>query len=214
MQESNFLSRVFLWMFVGLLVTFATGAVVSGNVNMLEGIFSTGGYIFLVVVELVLVIVLSARVHKMSPTGAKLAFILYSFVSGLTFSSIFVAFKVSSIIFVFLITALIMLIFAVLGARTSIDLSKIGTILIMTLIGIVLATVINMFVGSETFNLAICVVSIIVFMVFIAFDVQKIKRLYQMYPNNENLAILGALELYLDFINIFIDLLRIFGDNK
>lgn len=214
MQESNFLSRVFLWMFVGLLVTFATGAVVSGNVNMLEGIFSTGGYIFLVVVELVLVIVLSARVHKMSPTGAKLAFILYSFVSGLTFSSIFVTFKVSSIIFVFLITALIMLIFAVLGARTSIDLSKIGTILIMTLIGIVLATVINMFVGSETFNLAICVVSIIVFMVFIAFDVQKIKRLYQMYPNNENLAILGALELYLDFINIFIDLLRIFGDNK
>lgn len=214
MSESNFLSKVFLWMFIGLMVTFGTGVLVSGNVQALEFVFSTGGYWFLIIAEFITVIVLTARIHKMSPTGAKIGFILYSFLTGLTFSSIFIAFKVSSIIMVFLITAIIMLIFAILGARTSLDLSKFGTYLIMILFGIILASIINIFVGSETFDLVLCVISLIVFICFIAYDVQKIKKMYESYPDNENLAILGALELYLDFINIFLDLLRLFGENN
>lgn len=214
MSESNFLSKVFLWMFVGLMVTFGTGVLVSGNAKALEFVFSTGGYWFLIIAEFITVIVLTARIHKMSPIGAKIGFILYSFLTGLTFSSIFIVFKVSSIIMVFLITAIIMLIFAILGARTSLDLSKFGTYLIMILFGIILASIINIFVGSETFNLVLCVISLIIFICFIAYDVQKIKKMYESYPDNENLAILGALELYLDFINIFLDLLRLFGENN
>lgn len=214
MTKSNFLSKVFLWMFIGLFVTFGTGVVVAGNTDALEFIFSSGGYWILIIAEFITVLVLSARLGKMSPTGAKIGFIFYSFLSGLTFSSIFIAFKLSSIIVMFLITSLIMLIFSVLGARTNIDLSKFGTYLIMILIGIIIASIINIFVDSAAFNLGICIVSIIVFMLFIAYDVQKVLRFYAADPSNENLAIMGALELYLDFINIFIDLLRIFGDNN
>lgn len=214
MSESNFLSKVFLWMFIGLLVTFGTGVLVSGNVQALEFIFSGGGYWFLVVAELVTVIVLSARLSKMSPTGAKIGFVFYSFLSGLTFSSIFIVYKVSSIIAIFLITSLIMLIFSVLGAKTKIDLSKFGSYLLMILVGIIIASIINIFVGSESFSLGICIVSLIVFILFISYDVQKVLRMYEMDPTNENLAIIGALELYLDFINIFLDLLRLFGDNN
>ncbi len=214
MTESNFLSKVFLWMCIGLMVTFATGVVVSGNAQALEFVFSTGGYIFLVIAEFVTVIVLSARLHKMSPMGAKIGFILYAFLTGLTFSSVFIVFKVSSIILVFLITSIIMLIFSIIGARTNIDLSKFGTYLLMILIGVLIASILSIFIKSEAFNLAICIVSIIVFIGFIAYDVQKIKRIYQSNPDSENLAIYGALELYLDFINIFLDLLRLFGENS
>lgn len=214
MTESNFLSKVFLWMFIGLMVTFGTGVLVTGNVQALEFIFSTGGYWFLVIAEFITVIVLSARIHKMSPMSAKVCFILYSFLSGLTFSSIFITFKVSSIITVFLITAVIMLIFGLIGARTSIDLSKFGTYLIMILFGIIIASIINIFVGSVNFDIGLTIISLIVFILFIAYDVQKIKRLYLLNPDNENIAIIGALELYLDFINIFLDLLRLFGSNN
>jgi len=214
MTESNFLSKVFLWMFIGLMVTFGTGVLVTGNVQALEFIFSTGGYWFLVIAEFITVIVLSARIHKMSSMAAKVCFILYSFLSGLTFSSIFITFKVSSIITVFLITAVIMLIFGLIGARTSIDLSKFGTYLIMILFGIIIASIINIFVGSVNFDIGLTIISLIVFILFIAYDVQKIKRLYLLNPDNENIAIIGALELYLDFINIFLDLLRLFGSNN
>lgn len=214
MTESHFLSKVFLWMFIGLMVTFGTGVIVSSNVEALEFVFSTGGYLFLIVAEFITVMILSARLHKMSPIGAKIGFILYAFLSGLTFSSIFVAFKVSSIIAVFLITSLIMLVFSIIGAKTSIDLTKLGTYLMMILLGVFVASIISIFVQNEAFNVWICIISLIVFIGFIAYDVQKVKRLYENDPNNDNLAIYGALELYLDFINIFIDLIRLFGDNK
>lgn len=214
MSISNFLSKVFLWMFIGLMVTFATGVMVSNNVSALEFIFSDGGYWMLVVAEVVTVIVLSARLHKMTPTGAKFGFILYSFLTGLTFSSIFVIYHVTSIIAVFLITSLIMLIFSILGAKTTIDLSKFGTYLFMLLIGIIIASIVSIFVQNAAFNLALCLVGLVIFIGYIAYDIQKIKQLYEQNPSNENLAILGALELYLDFINIFIRLLSLFGNSS
>jgi FtsH-binding integral membrane protein len=214
MSESNFLSKVFLWMFIGLMVTFCTGVTVSNSVTALEFVFSTGGYWFLVIAEFVTVLVLSARINKMSPTGAKIGFVFYSFLTGLTFSSVFIVFKVSSIIAVFLITSLIMLIFAIIGAKTKIDLTKFGTYLLMILVGIVIASIIAMFVQSEAFNLVLCIISIIIFIIYIAYDVQHIIKLYTYDQYNENLAIYGALQLYLDFINIFLDLLRLFGDNN
>ena len=169
MVQNNY-SKVFMWMFIGLLVTFETGYFVSTNENMLLAVFS-GWYFFLVIAEFAVVIFLTARIHKMSET-----------------------------------TALI-------GAFTKIDLSKLSTILLMLLVGIILCTLVNMFIGSESFNFALCIIGLVVFMLYVAYDMQKIKQLAEIY-DGDKLAIIGALELYLDFINIFLRLLELFGRNR
>lgn len=211
-MKNNY-SKVFMWMFIGLLVTFATGYFVSTNENILESVFSSGLYFILIIAELAVVIFLTARLHKMSETTAKISFILYSFITGLTFSSVFVVYEVTSILYVFLVSALVFGIFAVLGATTKIDLSKLGTILLMLLLGIIICSIINMFIGSEGFDLVICIISLVVFMLYVAYDMQKIKQL-ENYYEGDKLAIIGALELYLDFINIFLRLLQLFGRSR
>jgi len=124
---NNIFKKVFLWMMIGLLVTFATGYTVATNPNMIEKIFSTSLYIILPIIEIILVIVLSARITKMNPTTARILFILYSFVTGLTFSSIFIIYEMTSIIFVFLITAIVFGILSLIGYTTKVDLTKLGT---------------------------------------------------------------------------------------
>ncbi len=215
MDLSKIFSKTFLWMFIGLAVTFVTGSMVASSPQILEEVLSTGWYWVIIILEFVTVIFLSARIHKMSSTTAKISFILYSILTGLTFSTIFVIFKITSIIMVFLITSLLMLIFALLGYFTKIDLTKFGTYLIMILLGVVIVSIINMFIGNQTLDLGLTIISLIIFIGFIAYDVQKIKRMYEsnVLPE-ENLAIIGALELYLDFINVFLDLLRLFGNNN
>jgi len=215
MESKAILPKVFSWMFIGLLVTFLTGYVVSLNPNMLVNVLSGGGLWIILIAELVLVIFLSARIHKMSPTTAKISFVLYAFVSGLTFSSIFVVYDLGSIMYVFLITAAIFGAFAFFGARTNMDLSGMGTYLMMALIGIIICVIINMFTASSTFDLVLSVITILVFIGFTAYDVQKVLRLSEESSMDEdNLAIYGALELYLDFINIFLELLKYFGNNN
>ncbi len=214
MNLNNVFKKVYTWMFIGLLLTFATGYFVSTNENMVYKIYSTSLYWILAVIEIILVIVLSARIGKMNITTSRIMFLTYSFVSGLTFSSIFIAYNMSSIIFVFLISALLFLIFAILGYVTKLDLTSVGTFLLMALIGIVICSIINIFVGNGTFEIVICSISILIFLGFTAYDVNKIKQLQDIYPDEDSLAIVGALELYLDFINIFLDLLRIVANNR
>lgn len=211
MENNKVFGKVFMWMFIGLLITFLTGYVVSSNDNMLYNIFSGGTYFILIIIELVLVVYLSARIHKMQVTTARIVFILYSFVSGLTFGSIFIVFKISSIMLIFLITAILFGIFALIGRFTKLDLTKAGTILLMMLLGIVICTFVNVFLKNDTLDLFVSYISIIVFLGFTAYDMQKIKMLSYEFDDEDKIAIIGALELYLDFINIFIDLLRIFG---
>lgn len=209
-MENKIYSKVYLWLFVGLLVTFLTGAYTATNKDAMAVIFTKGYYWIFVLIELGLAIFLSARIHKMQPTTAKISYLLYTFISGLTFSSLFVVYKLESIILVFAVSSLLFLIFALIGHFTKMDLSKIGTYLFMMLIGIILCTIINIFLKNSTFDIIISAISIIVFLGFIAYDIQKIKRLNG-YLVEDNLAVIGAFELYLDFINIFIDLLRLFG---
>lgn len=211
MENNKAFGKVFMWMFIGLLITFLPGYVVSSNNNMLYNIFSGGTYFILIIIELVLVVYLSARIHKMQVTTARIVFILYSFVSGLTFGSIFIVFKMSSIMLIFLITAILFGIFALIGRFTKLDLTKAGTILLMMLLGIVICTFVNVFLKNDTLDLFVSYISIIVFLGFTAYDMQKIKMLSYEFDDEDKIAIIGALELYLDFINIFIDLLRIFG---
>jgi len=212
-QDNKIFSKIFFWMFIGLAITFATGYYVSINENMLYNVFSKY-YIFLIIAEIVVVIWLSAKIRKMKPTTAKVLFCLYSFITGLTFSSIFVVYKMTSIISVFGITALIFLIFALIGYFTKLDLTKLSTYLFMGLIGVIICSLINMFVGSSTFDLGITIVALIIFIAYIAYDIQVIKRNLYQISEEDNLAIYGALQLYLDFINIFLRLLQLFGKSN
>lgn len=212
-MKNNMLSKVFGWMFIGLLLTFVTGYFVASNEYTFYKIFSGGIYFVFALIEIGLVIFLSARVHKMQPNTAKFVFMLYSIVSGLTFSSIFMAYELTSIMVIFLAAAVVFGIFACLGYFTKMDLSKLGTFLFMALIALIVCIIINLFVGNGTFDLIINYACLLVFIGFTAWDMQKIKRLCAS-TTNENIAIIGALELYLDFINIFISLLDIFGRGR
>ena len=213
MIDNKMFSKIFMWMFIGLAITFGIGYYVSINDVMLYNVFSKY-YIFLIIAELVVVIWLSAKIWKLKPMTAKILFCLYAFLTGLTFSSIFVVYQITSIVYVFGITSLIFLIFALIGYFTKIDLTKIGIYLFMALLGIVICSIVNMFVGNETFNLGLTIVGLVIFIIYVAYDIQIIKRNLYMIDQEDNLAIYGALQLYLDFINIFLRLLQLFGRSR
>jgi FtsH-binding integral membrane protein len=146
--------------------------------------------------------------------GSVIGFLFYALLTGITLSIFLVAYEVESIVFVFGITALLFAVFAVIGYFTKIDLTKISSILIMALVGLLIATLISLVVNSSTFDLVLVIIGLLVFIIFIAFDIQRIKRWMYMIDDPNKLAIFGALELYLDFINIFIRLLGLFGHKK
>lgn len=211
MELKNVFPKVFLWLFAGLLTTFATGYYVSTNPNMIYNIFSTSAYWLIFIAEIIVVIYLSARIEKMSITTAIFSYLAYSVLSGLTFSSIFILFNVPSIIFALGATALLFLIFGLFGYFTKIDLTKMGMILLMGLLGVILISIVNIFLDLGTLNLILSIVTIVIFIGYIAYDIQKIKHLSNYMQDENKLAIIGALELYLDFINLFIHIISIFG---
>ena len=211
---NQLLSKTFLWMFVGLIVTFLTGYIVSINENMLLSIFGGPLFWLIIILEFALVIYFSARVHKMKPITAKICFLLYSFVSGLTFSSVFVGFEISSVMYVFLIAAVVFAIFGAIGYFVNVDLSRISTFLIMGLLAIIICSFVNLFLANSTFDLIVSIIALIIFFGFTAYDIQKVKILSNAGMNNDVVAINGAFELYLDFINIFLHLLSIIGNSR
>lgn len=214
-MNNKLLTKVFGWMVLGLLVTFGTGFLVSHNENILINVLSGPGPIVILIMEIALVLFLSFRISKMSPNVARASFILYSFVNGLFFSTYFVEFQVASLIFIFLVTAIVFAIFAAMGALTNINLEKLSTYLFMGLIGIIICGIINIFIGSSTFDFVLAVIGIILFIGYTAYDVKVIMNTekFALIPE-ENLAIYGALQLYLDFINLFIRLIQIFGRSR
>ena len=157
-------------------------------------------------------------IGKLSATAATLLFVLYSIVNGATLSVIFLAYTMTSIASVFFITAGTFAVMAFIGYTTKTDLTSFGKMLMMGLIGIILATVVNIFIGSSMLNMMVSYVGVVVFVGLTAYDSQKIKNLlYQvdnMSEEAQKLALLGSLTLYLDFINLFLMLLRIFGGNR
>ena len=205
-------SKLYGWLFVGLLLTFATGAFFSNYENAIINLMSGAGYIVVLLVEFGLAIFLSARIHKMSSAMATFCYLLYSFVTGITFSTIFIAFDMKSLILIFFVTALVFGLFALFGMFTKLSLDKLGTILFMMLLAIIVASIINIFVGSSMFDLIICIIGILVFIGYIGYDVKKLPILFDSL-GEENGAIYGAFQLYLDFINIFIYLVQLFGNN-
>jgi len=207
-------SKVFMWLFIGLALTFGVAYTVSTNEAMVYNLFGDGKYLFVWIAELVVVIVLSLRIRKMSSMTATILYLLYSGLTGLTLSSIFIIYAITSIIWVFAITAGLLLIFGLVGYFTNLDLTKIGTFLIMGLLGVLFAYLVNVFIGSESLDMGLSVISIIIFLGFIAYDMQVIKRNIYTIEDENNRAIYGAFQLYLDFINIFLDLLKLFGNSR
>lgn len=209
----NIFAKVFLWMFIGLLITFGTSFYVSTQEFLAWNVLKLGWVWF--IIELAIVIFLAARITKMSSFTAKLSFALYSFVTGLMLSYIFIIFSLPSILLVFGAAALMFGIFGLYGYFTKVDLTKISSILAMGLVGIIIVSLINIFLGNAMVDTIISIVGIVIFTLFVAYDIQKIKS-FSSFSNipTDNLAIYGALQLYLDFINIFLNLLNLFGNSR
>ena len=172
----------------------------------------------LIIAEFGLVIAISGAINKLSAATATLLFVLYSIINGATLSVIFMVYTLTSIASVFFITAGLFGVMAFIGYTTKTDLTSIGKVLFMALIGIVLATIVNLFIGSSMLNMIVSYIGVVVFTGLTAYDSQKIKNmLYEaddMDEGMQKIALLGSLTLYLDFINLFLMLLRIFGNNR
>ena len=211
--------KVFVWMTLALAITGLTAYGVATSPTILSLIFSSKVTFFgLIIAEFALVFAISGAINRLSLSTATLMFILYSVINGATLSSIFFAFSVATIGKVFFITAGTFGAMALVGYTTKTDLTSMGKLLFMALLGIIIASVVNMFVASSGLDLILSYVGVLVFVGLTAYDTQKIKQMCQAAPDAgesaQKLALIGALSLYLDFINLFLYLLRIFGSNK
>ena len=208
--------KVYVWMTLALVITGATAYGVATSPGIQMALFSNQLLFWgLVIAEFALVIGISAAINRLSLTTATLMFILYSVINGAMLSSIFLIYTMSSIASVFFITAGTFGVMALIGYTTKKDLTSMGRILFMALIGIIIATVVNIFLKSSGLQMIVSYLGVLIFVGLTAYDSQKIKNMLQMAPDaseaSQKLALLGALTLYLDFVNLFIYLLRIFG---
>jgi len=209
--------KVYVWMTLALVITGFTAYEIAASPNLIMAIV-TNRILFwgLIIAEFGLVIGLTAAINKLSLTTATLMFVLFSVVNGATLSTIFLAYTMSSIANVFFITAGTFAVMAFIGYTTNADLTSLGKILMMGVIGLIIATVVNVvFIKSSGFDLSISYIGVGIFVGLTAYDSQKIKQMLMqcedMNEGAQKLALLGALSLYLDFINLFLYLLRIFG---
>lgn len=219
LEQRNFITKVFGWMSAALVVTGLIAAYVASQPNLVD-IFIGNRFVFyaLLISELVLVGILAGLVKKMSASLATIIFFAYAALNGLTLSLIFLIFTIDSIAVTFFITAGIFGTMSIYGYLTNTDLTSIGNLCLMTLVGLILASIVNMFFFNEMVYWITTYVGIIVFVGLIAYDTQKIKNCNiignEGTEEDTKESILGALELYLDFINLFLYLLRIFGRRK
>ena len=211
--------KVYVWMTLALVITGFTAYGVANSPGVLQAIYSNPVIFWgLIIAEFGLVIGVSAAINRLSLTTATLMFILYSVINGAMLSSVFLVYTQSSIAMVFFITAGTFGTMALVGYTTKTDLTSMGKYLFMALIGLIIATLVNLFVKSSGMTLVLSYVGVLIFVGLTAYDSQKIKEMLLQAPDAgegaQKLALLGALTLYLDFINLFIYLLRIFGKRE
>lgn len=213
---NRYISRTFGWMFAGLLVTFALAYYMAASGLVIRLLVTTPSILMLLLVaELVVVIAFSARLHKQSVNVSRALFFVYSLLNGVVFSVYFVAFGVASVVLVFGLTALFFGAFALYGRFTRTDLSRMRPLIFAGLIFLVISGVLLMFVNISALERLVCMVGIVIFLCATAYDTQKIKHNYQYFSHDtallERASIYSALQLYLDFINLFLYLLRFLG---
>ena len=210
------LRSVYLWMTLGLLLTAVVAfAVADYAPHLLQNVLLVWG---ILIAQLILVVVLAAAIWRLSFGAAALIFVLYAALTGFSLSGIVLYYSLGTLTQAFLSTAALFGVMSIVGLTTKADLSKLGTYLIIGLVGVIIAMFINFFLRSSAFDFIISIVGVIIFTGLTAYDTQKIARLAA-DPRIEGegsqlagkLSILGALMLYLDFLNLFLFLLRIFG---
>ena len=214
--QTNFVTRVYNWMGLGLATTAVAALLTASTPALLNFIFGSQVVFFgLIMGELGLVIALSAAINRLQATTAALMFFIYSALNGLTLSAIFIAYTSASIANTFFVTAGTFGLMSIYGHATKRDLTSWGSFLFMGLIGIILASVVNIFMRSEAIYWLVTYAGIIVFVGLAAYDAQKIKQMalhgFTDEETERKSAVIGALRLYLDFINLFLMLLNIFG---
>jgi len=218
---NEFIRSVYNWMAIGLGLTGLMAFYVSNNASLMKLIFGNQLLFFgLIIGELVLVFSLAGRAHKMQASTATGLFILYAALNGVTLSAIFLIYTRASITSTFLICAATFVACSIYGMTTKRDLTSLGGFLTMGLIGIIIASVVNLFVRSSGMSMIISYIGVLVFVGLAAYDTQKLKTMALSQPAGLDAAVvrkgavLGALSLYLDFINLFLMLLRILGSNR
>ncbi len=218
-SERSFLSQVFFWMSMGLALTGIVAGWMAMNPSLVVAFArNTGLFVILALVQLGIVFWLSSQVMRLSITAATTGFSIYATLNGILFSSIFLIYTGTSIASTFLVTSGMFAAVSVYGFTTKRDLTSIGSFAFMALIGIILASLVNWFLKSEAFYWVITYVGIAVFTALTAYDVQKLKSIHRQGFQSAELikkaALLGALALYLDFINLFLLLLRVVGRRR
>ena len=214
---SQVMKQVYMKMFLALLVTGFVSMWAAGSEMFLSTLFANPWGIWVLMgVEVLLVIAISGAINKLSSAMASALFFIFAIVNGLSLAPIFLVYTGESIATTFFITAATFGAMSIYGYFTSADLSKFGSILVMALIGLIVCSVVNIFMKSETMNWIISGVGVLIFVGLTAWDTQKIKQMALTMPEatNGKLATIGALSLYLDFINLFLYLLRFMGDRK
>lgn len=211
-------AKTFLWMFFGLLVTFLTAVTLVWRGWIYEIYSIPSVFMVLFVVEVAVVMILSARIHKMSVMSARVLFFTYAVLNGIVFSAYLLVYEVFSLILVFGATALYFGGMAIFGWVTKADLSRIRNVLVGGLIFLIVFGLLSAFMGLEVFERLLCLAGIAIFLAFTAYDTQKIKAYYAAYQGDDVMlkkaSIFSALELYLDFINLFLYLLRLLGRRR
>lgn len=216
---NSVMKNVFTLMTLALAATGAISYIVSNNIQIIKAILENQPLFWgLIIGELVLVMVLSAMINRISFTTALILFALYSVINGVTLAPLFIVFTAESIASAFFVTAGTFGAMAIFGYITKFDLSGIGKILIMALFGLIIASIVNIFLASSQMEMITNYAGVLIFTGLTAYDTQKIKNMVQENINNENiipkLSVIGSLTLYLDFINLFIKLLQLMGKRK
>ncbi|SJZ31012.1 Bax inhibitor-1/YccA family protein [Porphyromonas cangingivalis] len=217
--QRTLMQYVFLWMAAGLGITGLTSLLLFKNESLIYSLMSSKLLFYgLIIAEIVVVVYLSARISRMSFGMATALFCAYALLNGLTLSPIFLLYTSQSIAETFFITAGTFSVMAIYGYFTKRDLTRWGSLLFMALIGLIIAMVVNFFLRSGVMSLVISIAGVLIFVGLTAYDVQKIKNLFADVDNANDevkkIAVLGALTLYLDFINLFLYLLRLFGRRR
>ncbi len=216
---STLFKSLYMQMSAALTITGLVAYFLSQSSAYINMLINTPSLLWIVLIaQIGVVVLLSARLHSFSMSTATILFILYSVLTGVSFGTIFLAYAMSDIIATFFVTAGTFFVTSLVGYVTRMDLSKMGSILFMLLIGLVIATVVNIFLGSSGLYMVCTYLGVIVFVGLTAYDTQRIKNMFNEYgtadDNGQKLALMGALMLYLDFINLFIYLLRLIGGRE
>ncbi len=217
--RQKFMAGVYGWMVAALAISglAAFFTVRTGLVYQIYAAFNGFGYLVLAVAELILVVYLVRNIREMKVATASLFFIIYSILNGVTLCAILLRYTSASIAQVFLTTALMFGAMSLYGMKTKSDLMSAGRYLMMALMGLIIVSIINIFFQSNSMQWIISIATVVIFTGLTAYDTQKLMRLSVHADGSESfqkIAIIGALELYLDFINIFIALLRLFGNRR